>query len=377
MNDIVPSNFGALSTRFVNQQVEDDLSAGVQSSYGIVGYRGKVWRLKYRGDETDLMRDDGDGPRASIEVVLLRAATHLSKIFYKNGYIEGSTEAPDCFSNNGVTPDMGAKERQAATCAACPRNAWGSRITPAGKQGKECSDSKRVVVAPLGDLNNEAYGGPMLLRVPAASLQDLAQFGQKLGQLGYPYYAVGARISFDTKEAFPKLLFSAIRPLTDPEAELVIQLRDDARTARVLGDSEVPSAVTPAVPSPQSVFEQPPAPAAVQQAAPVVAPTPVVAPAPVAGFGAPAVQPPAAAETPAATRRRNYNKQQAAAPTPAPAAVQPAAPAPVAQPTGFGSGTVAQPEVQAQPQAAVPETAPTGVAGFDDALEAQLDKLLG
>lgn len=260
MNAVVPVNFGPVSNRFVGQKVENELAAGVSSGFGVISFRGKVWRIKYRGEERDLMRPDGDGPAHSIEVVIVRASTIVSKIFYKEGYKEGSTESPDCFSTNGQTPDAASKNKQANTCAACPMNAWGSRITPAGKPGKACSDSKRVVVVPLNDIANEVFGGPMLLRVPAASLQDAASYATTLGQLGYPIEAVGTRIAFDTKEAYPKLLFSAIRPLTDAEADKVLSLRDDIRVARILAEgSEHAAAPALPAPTPQSVFEQPPA----------------------------------------------------------------------------------------------------------------------
>ena len=88
-NVMIPNNFGAVSTRFAASSQEDNLSAGVSSGFGIISYRGKVWRTKFRGEETSLMREDGDGPRSSIEVVILKAANHLSKIFYKDGYKEG------------------------------------------------------------------------------------------------------------------------------------------------------------------------------------------------------------------------------------------------------------------------------------------------
>ena len=41
----------------------DELGAGIASSFGVVGYRGKVWSIKYQRNETKLMREDGDGPR--------------------------------------------------------------------------------------------------------------------------------------------------------------------------------------------------------------------------------------------------------------------------------------------------------------------------
>jgi hypothetical protein len=235
----LPKGFGAVSSVFAGQQASnDELGSGVASSYGIVGYRGKVWSIKHQGKETQLMRDDGDGPRGSIEVVIIKAATPISKIFYAGGYQDGSNSPPDCWSTNGVTPDAAASNKQNATCAGCPMNAWGSRVTEAGKQGKACSDSRRIAVAPLNDLANEMFGGPMLLRIPAASLKDLKAYGELLNSYHYPYYACATRISFDPKEAYPKFVFGAIRPLTDDEAKFVLELRGDKRVANILNEAQ-------------------------------------------------------------------------------------------------------------------------------------------
>ena len=267
MTALIPQNFGAVSSKFAPAASgqENDLAAGVQAGYGLIGYRGKVWSVRYRGDEHRLMRDDGDGPRGSIEVVILKAAAHIAKIWYENGYVEGSSAAPDCFSSNGVTPDAASTKKQAPTCAACPKNAWGSRITPEGKQGKACSDSKRLAVTPLTDLQNAAFGGPMLLRVPAASLQDLANFGNRMQQLGYPYSSIGVRVSFDTEAAYPKFVFNAIRPLTDDEADTVISLQKSAVVGRILAEA---TEVQPKDgDTPEKAFEQPPATQAKDQTA--------------------------------------------------------------------------------------------------------------
>jgi hypothetical protein len=204
-------------------------------------------------------------------------------------------------------------------------NAWGSRITPAGKPGKACSDSKRTVVVPLGDMENEVFGGPMLLRIPAASLQDLAQYGQRMNALGYPYYTIGTRISFDVKEAFPKFVFKEIRALSDAEADRILELREDPRVARILSETEV---VSEQMAPPAPAFEQPaPAPAfAPKVAAPKPAPVPD--------------HDPDTGEVKDAAPKRDYKKK----------------PAPVAAPP-------------------VEEEAPTATS-FDDELDAQLDGLL-
>jgi hypothetical protein len=367
MNAVIPAQFGAVSARFQGMAVENELGAGIQSGFGIIGYKGKVWSIRKGGEEKNLMRDDGDGPRNSIEVVVLKAAGVVSKIFYANGYVEGSTAAPDCYSTNGVTPAAGAAKKQSIACATCPINAWGSRITSAGKQGKACSDNKRLAVAPLNDIPNEVYGGPMLLRVPAASLTELATFGSKMSSLGYPYYAFGTRIAFDANESYPKFVFSAIRPLSDQEADLVIRMRESPEVARILAEDEH---AAPALAPPRqaaSAFEQPgPGPAAArqeQQALPnasVTGHTNVVPmPRPTTG-GASTPSAPTAAMTTATPRTTT---------TSAPATAQsPAVAAPMAQPAG-GAPPVSSTTTSPSDAAAM---APTGVQNFDDALDALL-----
>lgn len=259
----LPKGFGAVSSVFggTNAGSNDELGAGVNSSYGIVGYKGKVWSIRFGGQETPLMREDGDGPRNSIEVVLVKASPAISKIFYKSGYVEGSNAAPDCWSADGVKPDASVQNKCNATCADCPMNAWGSRITDSGKQGKMCADSRRVVVVPAEDMDNELFGGPMLLRIPAASLKDLKAYGDLLSSYQYPYYAAVTRVSFDAKEAYPKFVFNAVRPLTDAEAAKILKLRDDKRVATVLAETAASAGAGAAVEAekkvaPASPFEQ-------------------------------------------------------------------------------------------------------------------------
>ncbi len=253
---------GRVSDKFANLPMKDELGAGIQSSFGLIGYRGKVWSIKYRGDEEALMREDGDGPANSLEVVIVQSSENISKTFYVDGYVEGSNAAPDCYSNNGLTPEPNSPKLQNPVCATCPHNIWGSKVTPAGKQGKACADNKRLAVVPQADISNEVYGGPMLLRVPAASLQDLAQYGAKMHQLGYPYFGIATRISFDVNQAYPKFLFKGIRTLTDEEAELVLTMRNSTAVNRVLSeniDGGTPSVQTKTPANPlEEAFEQPP-----------------------------------------------------------------------------------------------------------------------
>jgi hypothetical protein len=331
----------------------DDLSGGITGGYGLIRYRGKVWAIHFRDQEVQLMRPDGDGPMGSIEAVILKANPNLSKTWYENGWDESSSNPPDCASANGVVPDQGVPKKQSPVCATCPRNQWGTAAN--GGKGKACGDHRRLAVVPAADIQNEAFGGPMLLRCPAASLQDLASFDAKYKQAGYPYFSMVVKIAFDPKESFPKFMFSAVRPLTENEAQIVMALRNSEMTSRVISDTAPVAA--PAEATQQVTFEQAPNPtpaAAVTQAAPQPAQT--------TGFGGAAVAAP---------------KPQAAQAAPQPAA-QPAQ-RPSQTMTGFG-GAAAAPVAQAAPQPAdVQSTAQPApaVEAFEASLDDKLAALIG
>lgn len=277
---MIPAGLGQLPAAFQGQALTDELAGGIGQSFGIITYKGKVWHTKFQGVEKTLMRDDGDGPRNSIEVVIIKAAPVISKIWYETGYVEGSSAPPDCWSVNGMTPDPASPKKQSTTCAGCPKNVFGSRVSEAGKPTKECMDSKRLAVVPLEDIDNEIYNGPMMLRVPAASLKELVAYSNQLRGVNFDYYMVGTRISFDVNEAYPKFQLRAIRALTDAEAAKVIKLREDSRVKRIIeGQVEAamhePAKAEPAKPNLTTIFEQPP-----QQAAPTTVSNPAPAPTP-------------------------------------------------------------------------------------------------
>lgn len=396
---------GAISSVFAQAGIQgEDLGAGVQGGFGVVGYRGKVWSIKFGGNEHQLMRDDGDGPRGSIDVVLIKAASVVSKIFYDGGYQEGSNTPPDCWSTNGATPDQGSPKKQSATCVSCPKNAWGSRVTDQGKQGKACADSKRIAVVPIGDMKNESFGGPMLLRVPAASLKDVKAFGDKLQGFGYPYFGVATKIAFDPQDAYPHFVFDAVRALSDEEAQLVVEYRNDPRVTRILSEALENSGLTPAgndaagAPPASPFMQQAPVQQPVQQPAPVQQPTfvqpapqpvqqPVMQQAPVqqaapsafsAAPAAPAGMVQAPANAPAARKPRTQKPAatQQAAPSAFSAQAQPVQAQPVQQaPQVMQPGqpvfqqpgqAVQQPVQQAAPAAGAP-------AEFENMLDGLLD----
>lgn len=207
-----------------------DLSAGVRGGYSVLSIRGSRWHVKVGDEETTITDSQTGDPVGSLRLVLLKASPNVSKNYYQGGYEEGANDAPTCWSIDGIRPDPAA-DKQADSCAVCPKNVFGSRVTDAGKKVKACGDSRRLAVIPEGDFKNDVYGGPMLLRVPASSLSNLSQYGKKMDKQGFPYNTIVTRASFDHTVSFPKLEFNAVRPLTDDEADEIIGLLNDPEFA--------------------------------------------------------------------------------------------------------------------------------------------------
>ena len=237
MNQLIPFNENDLSlpahlqAQFGQPQGNDELSGGVSAGYAVLSIKGKTWSLREGGVTQVIMRPGtDDDPAASLEVVIVRANPSLSKVYYPNGYVEGTDEKPPCFSNDGIAPDPGSSAPQCSTCAACPHNVWGSRITENDQKGKACADSRRIAVVPSGELDRA-----MLLRVPAASLKDVAAYAKMLTARNAPYQAVVTKISFDTSVAYPKLVLKAVRWLTAEEAETVRGVMDSDVVAQIIG----------------------------------------------------------------------------------------------------------------------------------------------
>ena len=66
----------------LNSADPESLADGIGSSYGIIGYKGKVWSLRYRGEKHTFTRPDDNSPIGHIDVIILRQARVKSKSYY-------------------------------------------------------------------------------------------------------------------------------------------------------------------------------------------------------------------------------------------------------------------------------------------------------
>ena len=383
-NELTVLKTGAMPSVFASRANLPNMAAAAQAnlaaSYAIIGYKGRNWRLKHRGEEELLMH--GGVPIPTLSVVVVGVAAAISKQFYDKKYSEGDDASPDCFSNNGITPDLASSKKQCTTCAACPQNVWGSRITENGKRAKACQDSRRVAVVPRGDIENEGYGGPMLLRLPPMSLNGFAKYGRDIQRFGAEPFMVGTTIGFDYDVAYPLITFSAEGWLSDEEATLVAKVLDDPLIPQMLneavpaGDDAAPAKETAqalAGGTPAASFDAQAHAAAEKRRADEAA-TLRAAEAQAQRDADKALVAQAEAEKKAAAAKVTPPKTTGAAAFGAKAPTAPAAPAKTG---GFGAKAATPAAVQTAAPAAEEATATTVVQGAPTDMEAAIDELLG
>lgn len=211
-----------------------DLTSHAGGGFPIISIKGKVF-TEVRDGERKIIPNpkDPESPATYIEVVLVKVNKNKSKVWYAQGYDEKAEQKkPDCYSTDGIAPSPDAEKPQSKTCATCKHNEFGSKITDAGKKAKACADSVRVAIAKPDMLND-----PYLLRVPAASMRGLGEYGQMLAKRGVAYNMAVTRISFDQAEATPKLLYKPVGLLDEASYEKVQEMMDTDVVKNILGSS--------------------------------------------------------------------------------------------------------------------------------------------
>ena len=172
-----------------------------------------------------------------LDVVVVKAAPKVSRIFYAGSYDKDAAAAPpDCWSNDGERPDAKAANKQAATCMSCPQNVAGS----GQGNSRACRYQQRLAVV----LANDPTGDVLQLTLPATSIFGKEEGDKRPLQAFVRYLAVQnppinpeqivTRMKFDTKAESPKLHFAPVRWLTEDEYAAVKVQADSEDAAQAV-----------------------------------------------------------------------------------------------------------------------------------------------
>lgn len=105
--------------------------------------------------------------KGALNVVVVNASPHVGRIFYmKQWSPDSEPSAPDCFSNDGQTPDEGSQNPQAARCDSCQQNVKGSGMG----NSKACRYSRRIAVVLEEDFGTALEGEVYQMNLASKSL---------------------------------------------------------------------------------------------------------------------------------------------------------------------------------------------------------------
>jgi hypothetical protein len=218
-----------------NNQLSDTALAltGGGTGGGIkrISIKGGVFRLIAGGKEMAAIDE------RFLDVIVVKAAPKVSRIFYAGKWDPtAAAAAPDCWSNDGETPDATASNKQAATCLSCPQNQAGS----GQGNSRACRYNQRLAVV----LANDPDGDVLQLTLPATSVfgkedgdkRPLQAYARFLALQSPPINPeqIVTRMRFDTASESPKLFFQPMRWLTDVEYQSITEQANSSDAQRAV-----------------------------------------------------------------------------------------------------------------------------------------------
>lgn len=257
----------AMQNRSTNQALLTGLSTA-GSVLRLVANQGR-FRIKDGGTETIL-------PDLYLDTIIIGGVPGATRAFYATAYKpsdEKENKQPDCASLRGDVPDANSPNKQAVSCAACPQNVWGSKISPTGSEIKACSEYRRIALVAADDPDTLYQAN-----IPPASIsKSWTKYLKEMDLRGIDLAMVKTRISL--QEHVWKFDYAGF--INEEQLASIQRLLSSSAVDDILGLSATPAAAAPAAAAPAPA-PAPAKPKMVPAAPPAPTPEP---PAPARGFG--------------------------------------------------------------------------------------------
>ena len=271
-----------IADRIAARKAEGTRSAVLDA---VVGEGTSIPKISIRASRYRLV--DGDIETVigtSLDVVIIGSNPKVSKAYFDKPYDSSAADMfPVCTSANGITPDESTENPVSPSCATCPHNVLGSKITNSGAKSKTCSDTRALAVIAASD-PSKVYQ----LLVPISAMKALRVYFKHLNNYGVIPEEAITQLGFDDHADYPKITFTLkgyVTPAALPAIEAVQST--DGFNAAILQD-----VAARALPAPgEAVPAQVVAPRVVEAVAVTTTPkAPVVAPVVEAAPVAPVVE---------------------------------------------------------------------------------------
>jgi hypothetical protein len=175
--------------------MDNILSGGAKFPYPRISIRAGRYRLVHDGVEQVV--------GITLPVVIVGANPHTSKLYYSKPFDPAVTDQrPDCFSNDGITPDASVTNPVSPNCAQCSHNVLGSKLTPSGAKSKLCADQKNLAIVPAVDPST-LYA----LSIPVSAMKGMREYMQELNNYGFRVEECVTELGFDDTTSYPRITF--------------------------------------------------------------------------------------------------------------------------------------------------------------------------
>jgi hypothetical protein len=158
-------------------------------------------------------------PKNRVDCVVIQSI--FENQLYEDRFDPNNPQPPICYAlsetEDDLKPHPEAAKPQAATCAECPNNVWGS--DPGGGKGKACKNVRRLAIVSKDDLDPEKLpqAEVALAKLPVTSVKNWSTYASQIANvLKLPPLAVISNMSVepDPKTQF-QVNFALVDKITD------------------------------------------------------------------------------------------------------------------------------------------------------------------
>lgn len=152
--------------------------------------------------------------KGSLDVIIVNASPAVGRIFYAKAWTpDAEPTPPDCFSNDGRTPDAGAENPQSERCDTCQQNIKGSGMG----NSKSCRYSRRIAMVLKEDFGTSLEGEVYQMNLASKSLfgdgsgentHTFENYSKYLSNNGKSLDYVVTQISFNEENDNQSVLFT-------------------------------------------------------------------------------------------------------------------------------------------------------------------------
>lgn len=201
---------------YIKEAGVDELTKALGGGGGLkrISIRGSVFRMMVGGEEI------AKNESRSMNVVVVNGTKYVSRKFYAGKYVPGESAPPDCWSNDGLTPDASIEAPQHSNCENCPQNIKGS----GQGDSRACRYEKRLAVVLADDIKGSVYQ----LLLPSKSYfgkgdlehMPFEQYAKYVSSQGYNINMLVTEMKFDSDSDNPKLTFKPVGFLNKDQWEV-------------------------------------------------------------------------------------------------------------------------------------------------------------